>query len=250
MMSDEAEWVFGRIPVYEVLRARKRKVHRICVGITIQAREIVDSVLLLAEQSKIPVERVTQSELDMVHNHHQGLIASVEGYPYDSLNDILAFTRTQDETPCLLILDALKDPQNVGAILRTAEAVGVHGVILPYRRSANITPAVVRASAGASEHLHVARANLSQTIDLLKQFDIWIMGLENSSDAIPIEEAELQRGLALVIGSEQKGIRPLVRKSCDYLIRIPMRGEVESLNASVATAVALYTIWQKRGYSS
>jgi 23S rRNA (guanosine2251-2'-O)-methyltransferase len=249
MMSDETEWVFGRIPVYEVLRAQKRKVNRVCIGENIRDRGVVDSVLSLAKQSKIPVERVAQSVLDVVHDHHQGIIASVDGYPYDSLNDILAFAETQEDKPCLLILDRLKDPQNLGAILRTAEAVGVHGVILPYRRSASITAAVVKASAGASEHLRVARANLSQTIDLLKQNDIWIMGLENHPDAMPIENADLQRGLALVIGSEQKGMHPLVRKSCDYLMRIPMRGKVESLNASVAAAVALYTIWQQRGYS-
>jgi len=250
MMAGEAEWIFGRIPVYEVLRAQKRKVNRICMGKNIQEKGVLDSVQLLAERSKIPVMRVAQSELDQVNANHQGLIASVEAYPYDSLNDLLAFATTQEEEPCLLILDALKDPQNVGAILRTAEAVGVHGVILPYRRSASITPAVVKASAGASEYLHVARANLSQAIDLLKQRDIWIMGLDNRPEAMPIEKADLQRGLAFVIGSEQKGMRSLVRKSCDYLIRIPMRGQVESLNASVAAAVALYTIWNKRAYSS
>jgi 23S rRNA (guanosine2251-2'-O)-methyltransferase len=249
MMSGETEWIFGRIPVYEVLRAQKRKIKRICIGKNIKEKGVLESILLLARKSKIPVIRVAQSELDEVHASHQGIIASAEGYPYDSLNDILAFAETQEEEPCLLILDALKDPQNLGAILRTAEAVGVHGVILPLRRSASITPAVVKASAGASEHLRVARANLSQTIDLVKQRDIWIMGLENHPDAIPIENADLKRGLALVIGSEQKGMRSLVRKSCDYLIRIPMRGKVESLNASVAAAVALYTIWEKRGYS-
>ncbi len=248
MMSGEAEWIFGRIPVYEVLRARKRKVKRICIGKNIHDKGVLDSVLSLAERSNIPVIPVAQSELEGVNANHQGLIASVEAYPYDSLKDILAFAKSQDEEPCLLILDALKDPQNVGAILRTAEAVGVHGVILPYRRTASITPAVVKASAGASEHLRVARANLSQAIDLLKQSDIWIMGLENRPDAIPVENADLKRGLALVIGSEQKGMRSLVRKGCDYLIRIPMRGKVDSLNASVAAAVALYTIWKKRGY--
>ncbi len=249
MMSGEAEWIFGRIPVYEALRARKRKVKRICIGKNIKEKGVLDSVLLLAERSKIPVIRVAQSELEEVNANHQGIIAYVEAYPYVSLKDILAFAKTQEEEPCLLILDALKDPQNVGAILRTAEAVGVHGVILPLRRSASITPAVVKASAGASEYLRVARVNLSQAIDLLKQSDIWIMGLENRPDAMPIEDTDLQRGLALVIGSEQKGMRSLVRKSCDYMIRIPMRGQVESLNASVAAAVALYTIWKKRGYS-
>ncbi len=247
-MPAKAEWVFGRIPVYEVLRAQKRKVHRICIAKDAQGKGALASVLSLARQLHIPVKRVSKSELDAINTHHQGVIASVEAYAYASVKDILNRATISEEAPCLLILDALKDPQNVGAILRTAEAVGVHGVILPYRRSASITPAVVKASAGASEHLLVAKANLSQVIDLLKQSEIWIMGLENSLDAIPIESADLQRGLALVVGSEQRGMRPLVRNSCDYLIKIPMRGKVESLNASVATAVALYTIMQKRGF--
>jgi 23S rRNA (guanosine2251-2'-O)-methyltransferase len=245
-MTGRAEWVFGRIPIYEVLRAQKRKVITISVANDAQEKGALTSVISLARQSNIPVNRVPKSELDTIHSHHQGIVAKVEAYPYATLHDVLNQAIIKEEPPCLLILDALKDPQNVGAILRTAEAVGVHGVILPHRRTASITPAVVKASAGASEHLLVARANLSQAIDLLKQSDIWIMGLENSMDAIPIAEADLRRGLALVVGSEQQGMRSLVRKSCDYLIKIPMRGEVESLNASVATAVALYMIMQKR----
>ncbi len=245
-MSDKADWIFGRIPVYELLRAQKRKVISISVAKDAQEKGALASVISLAQQSSIPVKRVPKSELDLIHSHHQGIVAHVEAYPYATVNDALNHAIIKEEAPCLLILDALKDPQNVGAILRTAEAVGVHGVILPHRRSASITPAVVKASAGASEHLLVARANLFQTIGLLKQSAIWIMGLENSMDAIPIAEADLRRGLALVVGSEQRGMRPLVRKNCDYLIKIPMRGEVESLNASVAAAVALYTIMQKR----
>ena len=245
-MSDKADWIFGRIPVYELLRAQKRKVISISVAKDAQEKGALASVISLAQQSSIPVKRVPKSELDSIHSHHQGIVAHVEAYPYATVNDVLNHAIIKEEAPCLLILDALKDPQNVGAILRTAEAVGVHGVILPHRRSASITPAVVKASAGASEHLLVARANLFQTIGLLKQSAIWIMGLENSMDAIPIAETDLRRGLALVVGSEQRGMRPLVRKNCDYLIKIPMRGEVESLNASVAAAVALYTIMQKR----
>lgn len=245
-MSGKAEWIFGRIPVYEVLRAKRRKVTSISLAKDAQEKGVLASVISLARHDNVPIKRVPKSELDPIHSHHQGVVAAVGAYPYATVNDLFNQAISKKETPCLLILDALKDPQNVGAILRTAEAVGVHGVILPLRHTAGITPAVVKASAGASEHLLVARANLSQTIDLLKQSDIWIMGLENSLDAIPIAEADFRRGLTLVVGSEQRGMRPLVRKSCDYLIKIPMRGEVESLNASVATAVALYMIMQKR----
>jgi 23S rRNA (guanosine2251-2'-O)-methyltransferase len=250
MMSGEADWIFGRIPVYEVLRAQKRKVRQIYIAKDVQDKGVIHSVQALAKKTRIPVDRVPKSEIDRIHSNHQGVIASVDAYPYDSLNDVLAFSRAKEEKPCLLILDSLQDPQNVGAIIRTAEVVGVHGVILPLRRSAGVSPAVVKASAGACEHIRVVRANLSQTIDLLKQNEIWILGLEHSAEAVRVDEADLQRGLALVVGSEQTGMRSLVRKKCDYLIQIPMRGQVESLNASAAAAVALYAIWQKRGYAA
>ena len=140
----------------------------------------------------------------------------------------------------MLALDQIQDPQNRGALMRTAEAAGVQGVFMPDRHSVSVTEAVVRASAGASEHLLVARGNLARIIDQLKDHDIWSAGLDTGEDAQPIETVDLDRSLLLVVGSEGKGMRRLVRESCDFLIRLPMKGRVSSLNASAAGAIAMY----------
>ena len=153
------------------------------------------------------------------------------------------------QPPLVLLLDTLQDPQNLGTLLRTAEVVGVHGIILPHRRTATVTPAVVNASSGASEHVLIAQANLAQTIKSLKQAGLWVYGLDTGADTQELEALRLDGPLALVIGSEGQGMRSLVRKSCDLLMRIPMRGRIDSLNAAVAGSVALYLVWQARGFS-
>jgi 23S rRNA (guanosine2251-2'-O)-methyltransferase len=154
--------------------------------------------------------------------------------------EILERARGRGEQPFLLLLDSLNDPQNFGALLRTAEAVGVHGVILPLAHTVEVTPAVVNASSGASEHLLVARSNLAQAIEALKAEDVWIVGLDQAGAELETGMRHLNGALALVVGSEGEGIRPLVRSKCDILLRLPMRGQVESLNAAVAGSVALY----------
>jgi 23S rRNA (guanosine2251-2'-O)-methyltransferase len=159
---------------------------------------------------------------------------------------ILAHKRQED--PFVLILDVIQDPQNMGSLLRTAEGVGVHGVILPYRETVGITPAVVNSSAGASEHLLIARNNLAQTIAYLKKQDIWVIGLEDVPEAVSLAEVRVDGGIALVVGGEGSGMRQLVRRSCDVLIRLPMRGKIHSYNASVAGSIALYSIAEKRGW--
>ena len=147
----------------------------------------------------------------------------------------------------MLILDVLQDPQNLGTLLRTAEAVGVHGVLLPFRHTATVTPAVVNSSSGATEHLLIVQVNLAQAIQQLKEENIWVIGLDAGPEAQPLNQVSLDGPLALVIGGEGSGMRTLVRKSCDGLMRLPMRGKVESLNAAVAGSVALYFAWQQRG---
>ena len=148
-----------------------------------------------------------------------------------------------------LILDTLQDPQNLGTLLRTAEAVGVHGVLLPQHRAVGITPAVVNASSGACEHLPIAQHNLAQAIDEFKKENIWVIGLEGGPEAQPLGELRLDSAIALVVGSEGEGMRHLVRASCDALLSLPMIGKVESLNAAVAGSIALYMVWQARGFS-
>jgi 23S rRNA (guanosine2251-2'-O)-methyltransferase len=145
-------------------------------------------------------------------------------------------------------MDTVQDPQNLGTLLRTAEIVGVQGVLLPYRRTATVTPAVVSASSGASEHLLIAQTNLAQSINTLKESDIWVIGLDGSTSAQPLQQVRLDGPLALVVGNEGQGMRSLVRDSCDILMRLPMQGQIESLNAAVAGSIALYLAWQARGY--
>ncbi|MFN2152594.1 MAG: 23S rRNA (guanosine(2251)-2'-O)-methyltransferase RlmB, partial [Anaerolineales bacterium] len=139
-----------------------------------------------------------------------------------------------------------QDPQNLGTLLRTAEAVGVHGVVIPLARTAQVTPAVVNASSGASEHLLIAQANLSQVISTLKEEGLWIIGLEGSAEASTASQIRLDGPLGLVVGSEGEGMRRLVRESCDLLLQLPMRGQIESLNAAVAGSIALYLAMQAR----
>ena len=145
-------------------------------------------------------------------------------------------------------MDSLNDPHNLGSLIRTAEVVGAHGVVLPLRHTAAITPAVVSVSAGASEHMLVARANLVQTIETLKTEDIWVYGLDMSQEAQLLNQVNLSGALALVVGSEGSGMRALVRSTCDVLMRLPMRSRIDSLNAAIAGSVALYLVWQTRLY--
>ncbi len=170
----------------------------------------------------------------------------VSSYPYRGLTEILELAIQRQESPFVLLLDTLQDPQNLGTLLRTAEAVGVHGVVIPLARTAQVTPAVVNASSGASEHLLIAQSNLSQTITILKTEGLWIVGLEGSPKASNPSQIRLDGPLGLVVGSEGQGMRQLVRKSCDLLLQLPMHGKIESLNAAVAGSIALYLALQAR----
>ncbi len=186
------------------------------------------------------MERVERSVLDSAGDHHQGIGAEVEPYPYSDLHSILGAVESAGSRALILILDLLQDPQNLGTLIRTAEAVGVQGILIPKRGAAGVTPAVVSASSGACEHLHIARVNLARAMSELKKTEVWIAGLENHSEAMDIYTTELKSPLAIVVGAEGHGLRKLVRETCDYLIRIPMQGSVGSLNAAVAGSIALY----------
>jgi len=234
------EWLYGRNPIYEVLRAGRRQVYSLKVAKGAQEKGRLAEVISICRSQNIRVSYVSRQELDQIDRNHQGLVLQTGDYPYADLQDILDLAAERREAPFLLLLDTLQDPQNLGTLLRTAEAVGVHGVLLPYAHTATITPAVVSSSSGASEHLLVAQANLAQAINLLKEQDVWIIGLDGGEGSQPPERVNLQGGLALVVGSEGEGMRRLVRERCDLLMRLPMRGQIESLNAAVAGSVALY----------
>ena len=240
------EFIYGRNPVYETLRTKRRDVFRLQVAEGVQDKGRLTEILALAAGRKIPVERVTRLHLDKLGDSHQGVALEVSGYAYVTLDDILENARERNEALFVLILDTLQNPQNLGTLLRTAEAVGVHGVLIPTHRAAGITPAVVSASAGACEHLLVAQANLAQAIVELKQAGAWVVGLDECPESKAPSEVRLDGALAVVVGSEGEGIRLLVRQSCDFLLRLPMQGQIESLNAAVAGSVALYLAYLAR----
>ena len=242
------EWIYGRNPVYETLRARRRQPFRLQLAQGLREKGRLYDILQLAKSRKIPIDAVPRQRLDAYGSGHQGIALEVSAFPYSDLATILDLSQKRQQAPFLLLMDTLQDPQNLGTLLRTAEIVGVHGVLLPYRQTATVTPAVVSASSGASEHLLIAQTNLAQAIGTLKQADIWVIGLDGSDSAQPLQQIRLDGPMALVVGNEGDGMRPLVRDSCDILMRLPMRGQIESLNAAVAGSIALYLAWQARDY--
>ncbi len=244
------EWVIGRNPAYEVFRARRRHIFRLLLAEGAQEKGRVEEIIQFCQEKNIPLERVPRHRLDALGSGHQGVALEVNSYSYSNLQDILVSVKKRSELAFLLILDVLQDPQNLGALLRTAECVGVHGVLLPLRQTATVTPAVVSASSGASEHLMMSQVNLAQAIAKLKESGIWVVGLESGEHAENIDRVRLDGPIALVVGSEGKGMRSLIRDSCDVLVRLPMRGRIESLNAAVAGSIALYLIWQARGFGA
>lgn len=242
------ETLYGRNGVCESLRSGRRKSYRLLLAEGMHQADVVSEIVFLAEQAGVPISRVDRRNLDQLGDvHHQGVMLETSDYPYSSLDQMLALAQSRGEAPLLLLLDLLKDPQNVGSLLRTAEAVGVHGVVIQRRRAVGITPAVVHASAGAVEHLLVAQeTNLVDVIGRLKAYDLWVAGLESTRDAQPYTEADLTGSLAVIVGSEGEGLRRLVRERCDFLVQLPMRGQITSLNASVAGSVVLYEILRQR----
>jgi 23S rRNA (guanosine2251-2'-O)-methyltransferase len=240
------EWIAGRNPVYETLRARRRPFFRLLIAKGVDEKGRLGEIQQLAVERRLTVEWVARQQIDSLAENHQGVALQAGEYPYSTLQDILALAKRRGEPPLILVLDVIQDPQNLGTLLRTSEAVGVHGVLMPLRRAAGVTPSVVHASAGACEHLLVAQLNLAQALSTLKEEGIWVAGLEGSPQARLPEEVRLDGPLAIVVGSEGEGLRTLVRQSCDFLIRLPMQGKIESLNAAVAGSVTLYLALTQR----
>jgi 23S rRNA (guanosine2251-2'-O)-methyltransferase len=244
------EILYGRQPVRETLRAGRRQVFKLLLAGGVKPTGIVADILSRAEHAGIPVQIVDRRELEKLGGevHHQGLAAEVSGYRYVDLEALLDAAGQTAQPPFLLLLDHIQDPQNLGSLLRTAEAVGIHGVVIPGRRATGVTPAAVRASAGAAEHARVAQVtNLVRAMAWLKGEGVWLAGLEARAGAQLYTEADLSGPLGLVVGSEGQGLARLVRETCDFLLRLPMHGHVESLNAAVAGAVALYEARRQRG---
>lgn len=205
------------------------------------------SLLAQSKERNVPVRFEQRGFFERVpFRAHQGVVALAAPFPYRSLDELLA-SRSAGSTQLFVLLDHLTDPHNVGAIVRTAEAAGAVGLVLPERRSAGINPTVRKAAAGAAAHLPIARvSNVADAIRIMKKAHIWVVGADAAPEATPLWEADLNRDLALVMGSEGSGLSQLVRRECDFLVRIPMRGRVSSLNASVAAAVFIYEALRQR----
>ncbi len=245
------EYVWGRNPVLETLHS-PRRVKRILLAEGQREAPPIATIMREAERRQIPVETVPRQRLDQLSQGavHQGCLAIVEARKYADLDEILNYARSKNEAPFLLVLDAIQDVNNLGSLLRTAEAVGVHGVILPLHHAAEINATVVKSSAGATEHLLIAQeTNLTRTIDYLKKQNIWVIGLVGEAKT-EYDQADLAGPLALVVGNEGKGISRLVREHCDLLVKLPMRGQINSLNAAVAGSIALYEAYRQRGKHS
>lgn len=230
----------GPNSVIEAIRSRRR-VHRIYM-LEGKSGQKFDEIARLAAQRGIYVQTVERNRLDQMYreSNHQGVVAVVEDYEYATVEEMLEKACMRQEAPFILILDGIEDPQNLGAIIRTAECAGVHGIILPRHSAADITAAVARTSAGAVEHILLARVkNLVESIKSLKSKGFWIVGADISADQ-DLFTADIPEPAVLVIGGEDRGIRRLVKDNCDVLIKIPLLGKISSLNASNAAAICIY----------
>jgi len=245
-MSIQTELLYGRHAVLEALRAGRRRISRVYLGQGVQQTGIIAEIIAAARQRGCPVMPAPRPTLDRVGAvNHQGVVAEAGPYPYVDLDEVLP---AADSSGTLyLALDHLQDVQNLGTLLRTAEAMAVTAVFLPDRRAASITPAVVNASAGAVEHLPIAEVgNLVQALERLKTAGIWVVGLDASLAAVPLPKADLTGRIVLVVGAEGPGLARLVRERCDWLLSIPMYGKIDSLNAAIAGSIALVAARQAR----
>jgi 23S rRNA (guanosine2251-2'-O)-methyltransferase len=239
--------VYGRRPVIEALRG-ERAVLRLWMSESQHRTPVVDAIIGEAQQAGVPIGEASRQRLDELAGggHHQGVVAEMAEVATVTLDDLLDVARQRQETPLLVVTDHLEDPQNLGSLIRSAEAAGAHGLVVPERRSVGVTPAVVRASAGATEHLAVASVvNLVRTLRDLKAAGLWIVGLDAAASQ-RYDLADLTVPLAIVVGSEGKGLSRLIAEQCDLRVRLPMAGRTASLNAAVAGAILLYETVRQR----
>ena len=239
-----ADMITGRNAVLEALKS-DREIEKLIVAKG--AEGSIRKITGMAKDKKIPIQYREKAALDRIagRNSHQGVIAQVSEYTYCTLDDILRRAEERGEDPFIMILDGLEDPHNLGAVMRTAECCGAHGIVIPKRRSAGITETVAKASAGAVEYMLCARvSNIGQAIDQLKERGMWVAACDMGGKAYT--EQDLTGSLAVVIGSEGTGISRLVREKCDFVVSIPMKGKITSLNASNAAAILMYEVVRHR----
>jgi 23S rRNA (guanosine2251-2'-O)-methyltransferase len=242
-----ADIIEGRNPVIEALKSG-RTINRILLARDIGRHSAIAEVLHISQARGIPVEYVTRRVIDesSTTSAHQGVIAYAAVKEYVALENLLIISRERNEPPLYCILDGIEDPQNLGAILRTAEASGIHGVIIRSRRAVGLTAAVAKASAGAVEYVPVARvSNISQAVVTLKRSGVWVVGIDPTGK-IDYSQVDFRLATAIVVGGEGKGLSDLVKKRCDSVASIPMRGKITSLNASIAAALVMYEAFKQR----
>jgi len=239
------EILAGRNPVREALRAG-RPLNKIFIAPHLEG-QVISEILALARSQGVPVQRVERAALDkMAGPRHQGVVAHTAARSYAAVEDLLALARKKEEPPFLIMLDQVEDPHNLGAILRSAEAAGAHGVIIPRRRSVGLTAAVARTAVGALEFVPVARvANLARTIDQLQAEGIWVIGATGEGEKEAFA-SDLTIPLVLILGGEGRGLTDLVRSRCDFTVRLPMRGRINSLNVATAATVLMYEVVRQR----
>jgi 23S rRNA (guanosine2251-2'-O)-methyltransferase len=238
--------IFGRQPVLEALR-HGGGVSKILIARGAHETQPIQAIMHLAQEAGIPVAVVERRVLDMrsAGGVHQGVMASAEPFVYATMDEILR--RAGNEPLLVLALDSVQDPQNLGTLLRAAEAVGVHGVLLPEHRAAQVTPVVEKASAGAARLVPVIQVtNLVRALNDMKAAGAWVVGVENDPSASTYDRADLTGPIVLVLGSEGRGLGRLVRETCDRFVRLPMRGKVSSLNVAVAGSIVLYEVLRQR----
>lgn len=246
-----AEYIWGRNPVLETLHS-VRRVKRILLAEGQRSAPALMAIVQEAERTHIPIETVPRARLDQISRGavHQGCIALVEERQYASIDDLLAYAASKNEPPFLLILDAIQDVNNLGSLIRTAEAAGMHGIVIPEHRAAEVNATVVKTSAGATEHLLIAQeTNITRTIEALQKQNVWVVGLAGEARTF-YHQANLTGPLALVVGNEGKGISRLVREHCDLLVKLPMHGHINSLNAAIAGSIAVYEALRQREKTS
>ncbi|WP_267875435.1 23S rRNA (guanosine(2251)-2'-O)-methyltransferase RlmB [Cohnella cholangitidis] len=246
-MKGDDEYLAGKHPVLEAMKAG-RSINKIFLSNQAQ-RHLIQPIMEEAKARGIVVQQVDKSKLDRLvpDMQHQGVVAQAAAVAYVEVDELLARAKASGEAPLIVLLDEVEDPHNLGSVLRTADCTGVHGVIVPKRRSAGLTAVVAKTSAGAVEYVPVARvANLVQTMEKLKEAGLWIAGADAGAKE-GFYETNLTGPLAIVIGNEGQGLSRLVRERCDFILSLPMVGQINSLNASVAAGVILYEVVRQRG---
>ena len=241
-----SQFIYGRNPVLEWLAAdlppKKILLARDLKG------QAVQEIVQLAGQKNVPLQRFDRQALDKMvgHQHHQGVVAEVDTSRFVEIEDILAVSQQRHEPPLVGILDGVQDPHNLGAILRSGEGAGIHGILIPKDNAVGLTPAVVKASAGAAALMPVAQVtNLARTMEVLKEAGLWLIGTDDAAEG-SYQQADFKGSVGVVLGSEGKGMRRLVREKCDFLVRIPLYGKISSLNVSVAAALLFFEARRQR----